>query len=609
MGEKAVSQVVGFVLTFVIISTATVAIIYTTSFIINTRIKETTYIVAQDVANYVANAVTETLSIKQNFILANYTSFLDVPRSILGKSYYIELTDKYVYVNVSDGTSARCELFKQEELAIPFSGKVYPESGKIKIWTERNKQLYLLDFGTNSSEESPAAYKFLRVTKSSCIESLKPWDDRYREWAFRSNIIIENPSDRDLYDYQIKLILSPDDFCYFVAQRDGGDIRIVSEEGKELPYWIESWRYNGISYIWFRADHLLANSTTTFYLYYGNPNAKPVSSGDNTFIFFDDFDTFNSSRWAIPYQKGDVYVEDGYLVLRDGAAILAKGLTISNGALETKAYVVMPEGSNNTESSLFIRSTSDTDPYNNSYVLSSGIFNDPEYSVRNFSVGRYGNLSTGGKLPVPMDENRWYRLSFFSYVNMIGGMRYYHYNPIMYEQISRYDATDVYEGGFGLHTSVEGAYAVYDWVFLRNYYYIEPYVVDIGGPASQVYMFATNVNNLDFFVNLSQPDKLLKDGVMSGYPAVFNMSLPKGNYSVLIHFGHPSRAINKMSLYIEGNEVLSDFSCDAGAGITKCFYVDLKDNNLGIVFKPTDIWSIYGIEVLSGKRGVFIGGI
>jgi len=44
---------------------------------------------------------------------------------------------------------------------------------------------------------------------------------------------------------------------------------------------------------------ILAGSTKTIYMYYGNPSASATSNGDNTFSFFDDFNdnSLNSTKW------------------------------------------------------------------------------------------------------------------------------------------------------------------------------------------------------------------------------------------------------------------------------------------------------------------------
>src|SRR3990172_2830495 len=58
-----------------------------------------------------------------------------------------------------------------------------------------------------------------------------------------------------------------------------------------LPYWIESGVNTTTTSIWVKVDSISASpATTAIYMYYGNSSAVASSNGDNTFIFFNDFE-------------------------------------------------------------------------------------------------------------------------------------------------------------------------------------------------------------------------------------------------------------------------------------------------------------------------------
>ena len=57
MNNKAVSHVVGFVLTFAVISTISVTMTYTVSIIIDNRVKNAAMLEAQSIANYISDAI------------------------------------------------------------------------------------------------------------------------------------------------------------------------------------------------------------------------------------------------------------------------------------------------------------------------------------------------------------------------------------------------------------------------------------------------------------------------------------------------------------------------------------------------------------------------
>jgi hypothetical protein len=121
--------------------------------------------------------------------------------------------------------------------------------------------------------------------------------------------------------YQVRVDLSPAVFHYAGAQAQGGDIRFMDQHQQALDYWIESWDPVQGSVLWVRVPEA---GTSSFTMLSGNPAAAPVSSGENTFIFFDDFagTALDTARWE---EKGD------------GTVTVSNGLTsVGEKALFTK---------------------------------------------------------------------------------------------------------------------------------------------------------------------------------------------------------------------------------------------------------------------------------
>jgi hypothetical protein len=82
------------------------------------------------------------------------------------------------------------------------------------------------------------------------------------------------------------------------CRSDFGDIRFTKVDGTTLlDYWIES-KTNGVNAtFWVEIADDLSSVSRTIYLYYGNSGVTSTSNGDNTFIFFDDFET-NLNKWT-----------------------------------------------------------------------------------------------------------------------------------------------------------------------------------------------------------------------------------------------------------------------------------------------------------------------
>jgi hypothetical protein len=604
LNNKAVSQVIGYVLTFAIISATTVTVVYTMSVLLERRATAATQIIAQDIANHVVDAITECIAMKQEFPDANYSRVINVPLTINGRNYYIEANDERVYVNTTDGQiSAKSTTYKQEELCIGISGKVYPSSGKIRVYVNKSDYLYRIDFGT---DDSPGEYGYARMSSSSLYRS-NWWDIN---WAYRAPIYIYNGVNEDFTGYQIRLVLNTQNFDYNNANENGSDIRFTNKSGVELPYWIEKWEYNGLSYIWFRADKILANQTTTFYIYYGNPSAPPQSNGKAVFEFFDDFDSFDPSVWEVyPQNSENISVKNGYLEISNGTAIVTKHNVFTDGALRVKAKAISTR--TDTEASMLTRCQNRTHPYDDAYFFSSGSFSTSYW--KNFSIGKFSNAQTFvlNYDNTSMKVNEWYLLIFQLDGEDIIASRIEYFNPIFYETLTVSDSS--YSSGyFGLFTT-NGCRAKYDWII---YHKVSPYTFDvtIAAPASLYYTF-TEYNNLSFVDHPSVSNNLNRDDVASTQIAVMQLSIPSpGKYSVTVTIGEPYYSLGDINIYAENKLMISNFGTDPGYISSRWFVVDVSDGLLDLKFEytgshPEGFWSITSIIVEKGIKGVRLGGM
>ncbi|MHA2338679.1 MAG: DUF2341 domain-containing protein, partial [Candidatus Hodarchaeales archaeon] len=102
------------------------------------------------------------------------------------------------------------------------------------------------------------------------------------------------------HNYHIKVLLDPTSFNYSRADTNGDDLRFYDPGKTLLNYWIESWNTSGTSIIWVEVPFAL---TSKIYMHYGNANAEAMSSGEDTFIFFDDFEgsSLDTNKWTHEY--------------------------------------------------------------------------------------------------------------------------------------------------------------------------------------------------------------------------------------------------------------------------------------------------------------------
>jgi len=86
------------------------------------------------------------------------------------------------------------------------------------------------------------------------------------------------------------------------GKNQGGDIRFTADDGTTLlDFWVENvsgTSPNRVAHIWVKVSADLGTDKY-IYCYYGNPNATNASNGDNTFLFFDDFDdnSIDTNKW------------------------------------------------------------------------------------------------------------------------------------------------------------------------------------------------------------------------------------------------------------------------------------------------------------------------
>ena len=159
------------------------------------------------------------------------------------------------------------------------------------------------DFALSATLSGSISYS---ATSTSFNSTRSEWLTGY---DYRKEHIITGSTSGALTDYQVKFKVyrtvgtDSGDTVYLGSKVDSTfkDIRFTSGDMvTTLNYWIESSNSTSAT-IWVKVPSIPASpSTTTVYLYYKNIDATSVSNGENTFDFFDDFEStsINSSKWG-----------------------------------------------------------------------------------------------------------------------------------------------------------------------------------------------------------------------------------------------------------------------------------------------------------------------
>jgi hypothetical protein len=348
--NRAVSQVIGYVLTLQIVTGLMIGIVYMSNEQISKSNEEAAKVIAQDIANVVSEGVIGAVSTRRNMDNAAFEFELDVPETLAGKSYYVEIADEVVYVNSTDGSvSKSASTFKAEVFGFGFSGRAYGSNGKIKIFSEKNEDVCKFDFGNSTSKVESG---YIRIHPGI---STTPDDWLLDGWSSRllltvNNAIpgrglevdlgdIENKNQlraQDLYDFQYLLNLEPSDIDYYKAREDGSDLRIYNHDaGNMLDYWIESWNPYGTSKVWIKLTDsipLLANQKMNIAIYYGNKtNNNYIQNPSNVFNFYDDFNTRNNCSGPFEFSIEEDGDESYLKITQNNATILTAGKSEGSG--------------------------------------------------------------------------------------------------------------------------------------------------------------------------------------------------------------------------------------------------------------------------------------
>ncbi|VVB90381.1 Uncharacterised protein [uncultured archaeon] len=146
-------------------------------------------------------------------------------------------------------------------------------------------------------------------------------------WNYSKIITIKGTTAGAQTNYQMKLTLynstgtdTPGNvYLGGNASSDFRDIRFTKSDGTTLlNYWIESYTPGVSAVVWVKVDSIPASpNTATIYLYYNNAAATTISSGTNTFEFFDDFlgNSINTSKWSTFGGVGSVTVSNSIVTI------------------------------------------------------------------------------------------------------------------------------------------------------------------------------------------------------------------------------------------------------------------------------------------------------
>ncbi len=147
-------------------------------------------------------------------------------------------------------------------------------------------------------------------------------------WDYRKKIVVNNPNATSYTNLPVKFSVLYDSSM----KSDFSDLRFTDSTGTALiPFFIESYDASASSTVWVKIPSLPASDSATIYMYYGNVAASDASDGDNTFDFYESFESNSLASYsgdtATKFQTGTSFARHGTYGLDAGSHSAEKTVT------------------------------------------------------------------------------------------------------------------------------------------------------------------------------------------------------------------------------------------------------------------------------------------
>jgi hypothetical protein len=306
-------------------------------------------------------------------------------------------------------------------------------------------------------------------------------------WTYRKQITIAGQTGAGT-DYQVKLLIGEssgatgEDFdvaghsaLFPTGKNVSGDLRFTASDGTTLlPFWVESvsgTTPNRLATVWVKVSADLG-SNQNIYCYYGGTTTN-VSSGDNTFLFFDDFDgaSLDTGKWTVSDSGSGSRALSGSVVSQtanSGGSLSMAPIYTVNGRVAVEFLAKANEARRSLETELFIKDGSN---------IACNIF----YEVPGFHGYAVDSLISGSWQGITLMEsyttaaNNWriFRIDnrgATSVANIYNSAR-----SLIYSKSYSIDVgTTPTLGGIGARYIDSQAINWIDWYFIRKFQATEP---------------------------------------------------------------------------------------------------------------------------------------
>jgi len=146
--SQAVSNILGFVFSFSILSLIMSFSVLTTISIIDAKSHEAASVEAQNLANQIADAMVNAITISQSMPNAEYYNYFEFPETLAGFDYYITIENNIISVKTTDGEIHKsCPMYNTNYLAFNIEESITGGQEGISIAYSPPEFIYKIDCG------------------------------------------------------------------------------------------------------------------------------------------------------------------------------------------------------------------------------------------------------------------------------------------------------------------------------------------------------------------------------------------------------------------------------------------------------------------------------
>ena len=152
--NKAVSQILGFILSLSVTSAVVLSAGFLTTTYVDENTKEAAKTQAENIANQVVNMIVNAYLVKQQYPNTSYNTSLDIPYKLVNHHYYsINVNSNGVRVYSNDGNIdvTRTYFDVSDIIQMDVSGNIDGSEGKLNVRCTPLKTIYKYDFGPSGS--------------------------------------------------------------------------------------------------------------------------------------------------------------------------------------------------------------------------------------------------------------------------------------------------------------------------------------------------------------------------------------------------------------------------------------------------------------------------